>query len=164
MKIYKDVFSGDEMASDSFPVEEVGDVVLKFTTKQVVRTEGSYNMAGDEAAEQYDSSSTTVNNLLDAHRLVETFFSDKKQYMTYIKSYMGALKKHLEKNKPERVNDFMKAAQTFVKEVLANFSDYTFYMGSSSDPSAMIALMRWSEDGQTPYVYIFKDGVNEEKY
>jgi hypothetical protein len=163
MKIFKDVFSNDELASDSFPYVEEGDIVYKFTTKQIVRTEDAYNF-DSSSTEQYEGTSETVNNLVNAHRLVETAFSDKKQYMSYMKGYMGKLKSHLEKTNPGRVAAFMKAAQAFVKDVLANFDDYKFYMGESNDPSAQIVLMKWSEDGQTPYVYVFKDGVVETKY
>lgn len=84
-------------------------------------------MAGDAAAEQYDSSSVTVNNLIDAHRLSPTSF-DKKSYMTYIKGYMAKLKKHIEETNPERVQPFMKGAQSFVKTVLGDFKNFELYV------------------------------------
>jgi len=163
MIIFKDIFSGDELGSDSFPKEVEDEVVYKLTTKLITRTEDAYNLAPDALGEQYDASAVTVNNLIDAHRLVETPF-DKKSYMTHIKSYMGKLKKHLEANHPDRVKPFMTGAQAFVKKVIAEIDQYQFFTGEKMDSDAMVALMRYSEDGQTPYIYIWKDGIKEEKY
>ncbi|KAL6080602.1 Translationally-controlled tumor protein [Balamuthia mandrillaris] len=164
MKIYKDIFSEDELSSDSFPLTLEDDVVYKIETKLITKTEDGYDMAGDGAGEEtYDSTSTTVNNLVDAHRLVETSFT-KASYMTYIKGYMRKLKTHLEQNAPDRVQPFMKGAQEFIKKVVGDFSEYQFFTGESMNPDGMVVLMRYSEDGQTPFVYIFKDGCREEKY
>jgi len=81
----------DEMMSDSLPYALEDDVVYKVTTKvrffkdlkigstkytikkMIVKTEGDYNTAGDDLGEKYDPTSTTVNNLVDAHRLVVRF-------------------------------------------------------------------------------------------
>lgn len=72
----------------------------------------------------------TVNNLEDGYHLLPTSF-DKKSYGAHLKTYMGAVKAHLEKTNPERVADFMKGAQTFAKRVLGNFSEYEFYTTES---------------------------------
>merc|ERR1712039_479179 len=151
MKIFKDIFTEDELASDVYPLELEDDVILKFTTKLITRTEGNYDMAGDGGGEEtYDSTSTTVNNLVDAHKLVATDFT-KKSYMTHIKDYMARL--------------FKKRAQGFVKKVIADFDEYTFYQGEKMDiDNGMIVLSRYSEDGQTPYFFMWKDGMIEEKY
>jgi hypothetical protein len=166
MKIFKDIFTDDELASDVYPVEVEDDVILRFTTKLITRTEGNYDMAGDGGGEEsYDPTSVTVNNLVDAHKLVQTDF-DKKSYMTHIKDYMARLLKKLEADgAASRVPAFKKGAQSFVKKVIAEFSEYTFYQGEKCDiDNGMIVLSRWSEDGQTPYFYMWKDGLVEQKY
>lgn len=165
MKIFKDIFTEDELASDVYPVELEDDVILKFTTKLITRTEGNYDMAGDGGGEEtYDSTSTTVNNLVDAHKLIATDFT-KKSYMTHIKDYMARLLKKLEAENPSRVPAFKKGAQGFVKKVIADFDEYTFYQGEKMDiDNGMIVLSRYSEDGQTPYFFMWKDGMIEEKY
>merc|ERR1711941_239325 len=157
MKIFKDIFTEDELASDVYPVELEDDVILKFTTKLITRTEGNYDMAGDGGGEEtYDSTSTTVNNLVDAHKLIATDFT-KKSYMTHIKDYMARLLKKLEAENPSRVPSF--------KKVAADFDEYTFYQGEKMDiDNGMIVLSRYSEDGQTPYFFMWKDGMIEEKY
>merc|ERR1712193_351905 len=143
MKIFKDIFTEDELASDVYPLELEDDVILKFTTKLITRTEGNYDMAGDGGGEEtYDSTSTTVNNLVDAHKLIATDFT-KKSYMTHIKDYMARL----------------------LKKLIADFDEYTFYQGEKMDiDNGMIVLSRYSEDGQTPYFFMWKDGMIEEKY
>merc|ERR1711941_252377 len=129
MKIFKDIFTEDELASDVYPVELEDDVILKLIT----RTEGNYDMAGDGGGEEtYDSTSTTVNNLVDAHKLIATDFT-KKSYMTHIKDYMARLLKKVEAENPSRVPAFKKGAQGFVKKVIADFDEYTFYQGEKMD-------------------------------
>lgn len=83
---------------------------------------------GEEAVLPADAQ--TVNNLEHGYRLQPTSF-DKKSYGAHLKTYMGAVKAHLEKTNPTRVAEFMKGAQTFAKRVLGNFSDYEFYTTES---------------------------------
>jgi hypothetical protein len=42
----------------------------------------------------------------------------------YAKMYMKKIKEHLEKNKPERVDAFMKGAQEMVKWIISRFDDF----------------------------------------
>ena len=171
MIIYKDVFSGDELASDSYPHHEEGCVII-FEGKMVTIEEGDYGIAAnvdDDAAEGavadgLDASvAERVIDIVNAHKLQETPF-DKKTYLAYIKGYMSRLKAHLEKEKPERVADFMKEAQAFVKKIISTFNDYSFYTGESCDPDAMVMILFYKEDGVSPCFYVFKDGVTEERF
>ena len=56
---------------------------------------------------------------------------------------------------------FTKNVQTFVKDVLANFKEYQPFCDESMQPNGMLALMKWDEE--TPYMCIFKHGLDEEK-
>jgi hypothetical protein len=76
---------------------------------------------------------------------------------------MKAVKAYLEKNKPERVEAFEKGAQAFAKKIVANFKDYEFYTGESMDPDGMVVLLNYREDGTTPYLIFWKDGIKETK-
>ena len=113
--------------------------------------------------EGVDSTVEKVINLVDAHRLCETGF-DKKGFMTYIKGYMKSLKAKLEETNPDRVDPFIKEAQTFVKKCLGNFNEYQFFMGESMEPEAMVPLMYYAEDGMTIKFLFFADGVEAEKF
>jgi len=170
MRIFKDVFTGDELFSDSYPMKEVDDIVYEVEGKFVVEKEGDYGISAnvDEdaaegaAGEGTDRSEKKVINIVSAHRLQETGF-DKKSYMAYIKTYMARVKKHLEEHNPSRVQPFMAAAQNFVKKVIGKFDDYQFFTGMSMDIDSIIVLVAYKEDGLTPLFYVFKDGVIDEK-
>eukprot|EP01116_Phalansterium_solitarium_P006547 TRINITY_DN18883_c0_g1_i1.p1 TRINITY_DN18883_c0_g1~~TRINITY_DN18883_c0_g1_i1.p1 ORF type:complete len:171 (-),score=79.82 TRINITY_DN18883_c0_g1_i1:253-765(-) len=169
MKIYKDIISGDELFADAYPMKLIDDVVYEVESKNITKSEGNYDIGANasedpdaEKEDAFEATSETVNNVLDAHRLQTTSF-DKKSYMTYIKGYMKAVLEKLKVSNPDRVEPFQKAAQGFIKNVLAKFDDYEFYTGESMEPEAMVILKFYKEDGLIPYFYFFKDGVEEEK-
>ncbi len=74
---------------------------------------------------------------------------------------MKKVKQHLEKENPSRVETFEKQAAVFAKKVVGNFKDFDFYVGESMDPDAMVVLMNYREDGVTPYMIFWKDGLKE---
>jgi hypothetical protein len=71
------------------------------------------------------------------------------------------LKKALEDAQSKDVEVFQKNVASFVKEVLGEFKEYQFFFGESMNPDGMLALMKW--DGETPYMYFFKPGLDEER-
>ncbi len=76
---------------------------------------------------------------------------------------MKAVEGHLKEKNPERVDAFKKSAQTFIKKILENFKDYEFFTGENMNPDGMVVLLNYREDGVTPYLLFFKDGLIEEK-
>eukprot|EP01112_Ceratiomyxa_fruticulosa_P011505 TRINITY_DN3122_c0_g1_i2.p1 TRINITY_DN3122_c0_g1~~TRINITY_DN3122_c0_g1_i2.p1 ORF type:complete len:104 (-),score=17.65 TRINITY_DN3122_c0_g1_i2:317-628(-) len=79
MKIYKDIFTGDEMLSDTFKVTEVfGGTIYEVETKMVTKSNSANYDIGANASEEEadegvdDGQSYSVNNLVDAHQLSET--------------------------------------------------------------------------------------------
>ena len=162
MKVYKDIFSGDELLSDAFEVKTVDDIVYEVETKMVTVGNDGANIPGEEG-EVDDPTDVKVLNIVGAHRLVETNF-DKKQFMIYIKGYMKRISDNLEANNPARKPIFMAAAANYVKGVLANFSEYGFYTGETMDPEAAVALTIYRGEAATPNFIFFKDGLVEEKY
>ena len=70
---------------------------------------------------------------------------------------------HLEKNNPDRMAAFKAAAQPAIKKILESFKDWDFYQGESQNDDGMIALVNFREDGVTPYMLFFRDGLVEEK-
>jgi len=171
MKVFKDVFCGDELTSDALPYKYVDGVAMLVETKNLTKSLNSNfdigaNPSTEEgvAEESYDDNqAVTVNNLVDNHHLVQTQY-DKKSYMAHIKAYMKRLLEYLKENNPSRVDTFQKEAQEFVKKVLGKFDEFEFYTGEQMDPEAMVALKFYSEDGITPFFYFWKDGLKEEKY
>ncbi|KAI3633020.1 hypothetical protein MIR68_009095 [Amoeboaphelidium protococcarum] len=169
MLLYKDFLTGDEMFSDAFPIKEVGKIAYEVDCKMVQIRQGvdvdigaNASAEGGDEDEGVEEGTETVNNVVYSFRMQSTSF-DKKSYMTYIKGYMKALKAHLTEKNAERVPDFEKEVQPFVKKILENFKDYEFYVGESMNPEGMVALLNYREDGITPYLTFFRDGLTEEK-
>ena len=166
MLLYKDSIAGDEMFSDAFKITDIDDVAYEVDCRMIVIKEGDVDIGANPSAEEMEEAmedgAKTVNNVVYSFRLQETSF-DKKSYMTYIKGYMKAIQKQLAVTNPDRVETFQKGATGFVKKVLENFKDYEFYVGESMNPEGMVALLNYREDGVTPYLTYFKDGLKEEK-
>ncbi|KAL3897410.1 MAG: hypothetical protein SGCHY_003442, partial [Lobulomycetales sp.] len=74
-----------------------------------------------------------------------------------------AVKAKLQESNPDRVPIFEKKVSVFVKKILENFKDYEFYVGESMNPDGMVVLLNYREDGITPFITFFKDGVKEIK-
>jgi len=169
MIIYKDMFCGDELFSDSFPMVLIDDIVYEVQSKMVVKNEsGSFDIGANPSEEGAEDDSfddpgkITVNAIIDAHRLQPTVY-DKKAYMDHIKSYMKRILDKIKETDPARAEVFQKKAQEFVKKVLGDFKNYDFFTGESGTTEAMVVLMFYKEDGITPYFYFFKDGLIGEK-
>ena len=71
----------------------------------------------------------------------------------------------LEKDNPDRVASFKKGAVAALKMITeeTDFKDWQFFRGESMNEDGMIALMNFREDGVTPYMLFWKDGLLEEK-
>nr|6IZB_A Chain A, Translationally-controlled tumor protein [Homo sapiens] len=144
MIIYRDLISHDEMFSDIYKIREIADgLCLEVEGKMV-------------------SGGITGVDIVMNHHLQETSFT-KEAYKKYIKDYMKSIKGKLEEQRPERVKPFMTGAAEQIKHILANFKNYQFFIGENMNPDGMVALLDYREDGVTPYMIFFKDGLEMEK-
>merc|ERR1711892_904599 len=156
MMIYKDVFTGDELFSDTYPMKLVDNCMYEVYGKHITR----------KADEGTDGSSESGVDLVLNHRLVETGFGNKKDYTIYLKDYMKKVIKHLEDNgRTAEVDEFKKNINGVMKELLGKFKDLHFFTGESMDAEAMILIMdyREHEGEERPVVLAFKHGLDEEK-
>jgi len=176
MKIYKDIFSGDEMFSDTYKItlvkECVYEVVGKWETRKgdEIQLEGA-NASAEEAAEGTEEASQTGVDIVLNHRLTETSFGKKGDYATYLKGYMKNVVKKLEENgKGDQVDEFKKNIQPYISEILKDWKDLMFFVGESMDPDAMIVLgiekevEIAGEKQERPVLIFFKHGLEEEKF
>uniref|UniRef100_A0A7S0Y7F1 TCTP domain-containing protein n=2 Tax=Hemiselmis andersenii TaxID=464988 RepID=A0A7S0Y7F1_HEMAN len=174
MLIYKDIVSGDEMMSDSFPIEEIDDVMLKVTTKSVVKGAvevdiGANAAAGDGEAgaaedEGVDDTAVKVNDVVDAFNLQSMGAFDKKGILSWVKGYLKAIKERLDKDDPDRSAVFQEKSQKWVKDVLLKSpDDFEFYSGPSFNTEGALAMMVYEGENLAPHCYLFKDGLQEEK-
>jgi hypothetical protein len=58
---------------------------------------------------------------------------------------------------------FEKRAGAYAKKIIASFKDFEFLIGENMDPDGMVVLLNYREDGVTPYVTVWKDGLDEMK-
>ncbi|XP_077153478.1 translationally-controlled tumor protein [Ranitomeya variabilis] len=170
MIIFKDILTGDEMFSDIYVYKETSDgLCIEVDGKIVTRMEGQIDDAligGNASAEcQEETSEASKISGVDVvlnHKLEETAFT-KESYKQYIKDYMKAIKCKLEESNPNRVKPFMTGAAGKIKEILGNFKNYRFFTGETMNPDGMVALLDFREDGETPFLTFFKDGLELEK-
>merc|ERR1711973_615209 len=104
----------------------VDDCLYEVYGKHISRTEGDIQLEGSNASaegadadEGGDASTVSGVDLVLNHRLTETGFGSKKDYMVYLKDYM------------KKINNVM-------KELLGKFKDLQFFTGESMDADAMI--------------------------
>ncbi|KAJ2064970.1 hypothetical protein GGI17_000571 [Coemansia sp. S146] len=177
MLVYKDIISEDELFTDAFDMKTVGmtyEVECKMITvgPTSVDTGANASAEGEDGDEAVEEGATLVNNVIYSNRLHPTTF-DKKSYTIYIKGYLKAIKAKLQeaaekKNDPtseeaKRFAAFEGEAMEFVKKVLKNIKDYDFYTGESMNVDGMVVLLNYREDGVTPFLTFFRDGLTEMK-
>jgi len=168
MIIYKDIITGDEMFSDIYKIKDNG-IIIEVEGKMVSRSEDNIdgallgaNDSQEEAGEDLESTTVTGVDIVLNHKLQETGF-DKNSFKEHIKEYMKTIKAKLTESDPERVKPFMAGAQEEVKKIMGNFKNYQFFTGESMNPEGMVGMLDFREDGITPFMIFFKDGLEIEK-
>ncbi|KAL1401790.1 hypothetical protein pipiens_006369 [Culex pipiens pipiens] len=171
MKIWKDIFTGDEMFSDTYKIKLVDEVMYEVTGKFESRTLGDVQLDGanpsaEEADEGTDAATESGVDIVLNHRLCETGFADKKQFTTYLKDYMKKLVTKLEEKDPSQVEVFKTNINKVMKDLLTRFKDLQFFTGESMDCEGLIAMLEYRDiDGvSTPILLCFKHGLEEEKF
>ena len=111
-----------------------------------------------------DDNAVTVVNVVDAHQLQETQFS-QKDFMAIVKPYLKRVVEKLKASgKEDRVAGFQQGATEMIKFIVSKFSEMQFFMGQSMDPEAGICFA-YNKDGEVdPTFMFFADGMREEKY
>ncbi|KAK5646665.1 hypothetical protein RI129_005129 [Pyrocoelia pectoralis] len=172
MRIYKDIFTGDEMFSDSFKMKLVDNVLYEVYGKLIQRKHGDISIAGfnpsaEEADEGTDEAVESGVDVVLNHRLCESFaFGDKKSYTIYLKDYMKKLVDRLQKDDPDQVEVFKTNMNKVMKDILGRFKELQFFTGESMDCDGMVGLLEYREiDGDSvPVLMFFKHGLEEEKF
>ncbi|KAL8870256.1 MAG: hypothetical protein Q9174_003660 [Haloplaca sp. 1 TL-2023] len=184
MIIYKDIVTGDEIISDTYNLIEKEDAVYEVDCKKVTigadNIDIGANPSAEEADEGLDEGSKQVIDVVHGFRL--NFLGDEasgtrafgtlKDYQSQLKNsflipaYMKKVVTKLKENgaDEEKVKAFQTGATNYFKDhIKPNFKDFDFYAGESMDPDGMVVLLNYREDGVTPYVIIWRDGLTEMK-
>jgi len=172
MIIFKDLITGDEMFTDSSKYKLIDECLYEVECRHVQRRQGEIQLDGanpsqEEADEGTDESVESGLDLVLNQRLVETGFT-KNDYKNYLKTYTKSLQdkwKEMGKNDTEIAEAKSKITEA-VKKVLPKLADFQFFMGESSNPDGLIALLEYREKpggDETPIMIFFKHGLDEEK-
>jgi len=112
MKIFKDIFSGDEMFSDTYKFKLIDGVLYEVYGKLITRKLGDVTLDGanpsaEEASEGSDEAVESGVDVVLNHRLMETYaFPDKKSFTLYLKEYMKRLVDKMTENGSTEVDVF----------------------------------------------------------
>ncbi|XP_054719459.1 translationally-controlled tumor protein homolog [Uloborus diversus] len=172
MIIFKDIITGDEMFTDSSKCRLIDDCLYEVECSHVRRCQGDVQLdganpsqeEGDEGIEEVVESGL---DLVLNQRLVETGFS-KSDYKTYLKSYTKSLQEKWKEigRSDNEISDAKAKLTEAVKKVLPKIGDVQFFMGESSNPDGLIALLEYREvpgGDEKPIMIFFKHGLLEEK-
>jgi len=175
--IYQDIFTGDELCSDSFPVKVVDDVIYEFKGKHCVRKEGELRLEGANAsAEEMDEGTEeAVERGIDIimnHRLqnMTGVYGDKKTFTQWCKEYMKKLvEKMKEMGKSDaEINNFKTKMQEWVVGLLKKerFQNLEFYCSDGENAAdGQLAILEYRDEGgqEVPIVMLIKPGLEEIK-
>jgi len=172
MIIFKDLITGDEMFTDSSKYKVVDGCLYEVECRLISRKHGDVHIDGanpsqedgDEGTEEVTESGL---DLVLNQRLIETGFT-KSDFKSYLKTYTKTLQDKWKEN--EMTDEQMAEAKSkfteAVKKILPKIGDLQFFMGESSNPDGLIALLEYretSDGGETPIMIFFKHGLEEEK-
>lgn len=164
---------GDEMFTDSSKIKVVNDCLYEVECRYVTRKEGDVALdganpsaEGEDGDEGADACVVSGLDVVLNQRLVETGFS-KADYKNYLKTYTKSLMEEWKKREwsDEKIADSKAKFTEAAKTVLKKLDDCKFFLGESSNPDGMVALLEYREheNGETPILLFFKHGVEEEK-
>lgn len=144
MKVFKDIFTGDEMFSDSYPHEKVfGDSMWQVKSKYVLKDDNVviHEKGAFDADEPEDNADIEmVNNIIDSFHLQEIQLT-KKDFMAYVKGYLKRVVGWMKENgKEDRVKPFQAGATEAVKMIVGKIDEFQFFVGQAYDMEAGIAL------------------------
>ncbi|XP_060833667.1 translationally-controlled tumor protein homolog [Rhopalosiphum padi] len=173
MKIFKDIFSGDEMFSDTYKFKLVDGVLYEVYGKLITRRLGDVTLDGanpsaEEASEDNDEAVESGVDVVLNHRLMETYaFPDKKSFTLYLKEYMKRLVDKMVENGSTEVDVFKTNINKVMKDLLTRFKDLQFFTGENMDiENGMVAMLEYRDigDDNVPVLMLFKHGLDEEKF
>lgn len=166
--IYRDMVSGCEMFSVAHPHSLMAGNDAIFCVQSAMINEngdtidvgaGGNHFGGEDAdAAPLDDGGEIVNNIISTAGLVEVGFK-KKALMEWAKPYLAQVKTRLEKERPDRVEAFMKGAQLFVQTLIKEHSEYVFYVNAEMNYEGALAFARFEDEATVPKFYFFRDGL-----
>ena len=179
MKVYIDVFTNDEIISDSYkqtsPYNDASfsDVAFEVESRKVSKGGEDFGISAnvDEDAENSTGDSSgdveTVIDIVDGFSLQEQSIT-KKEFLAYIKLYIKNVCTHLEEKNPSRLEPFKQGISPLIQKIVGEFDDCTIYVGANASDQfaankAHPIVAHYVGEEVTPRFIFFKDAMREEK-
>jgi len=165
--IYRDLVTGAEMFNVAHPhvLMAENDAIIQVKSMMINENGSSIDVGGgdhfggaDPDATPLDDGEVLVNNIIATAGLIEVDFK-KKALLEWAKPYLARVKSRLEKERPERIEPFMKGAQAFMQTLIKEHSEYVFYVNSAMDYEGALAFARFDDGAVVPKFYFFRDGL-----
>lgn len=166
VKVYKDIFTEHELASDSYPQERKYEGTAIFIKSEFVELTDDCGIPNNDEDGAGGDGPTRVNNIANSFNLQETSYK-KAEYMTWVKGYMKKILEKIGATNKDREATFKAEAQKLVKFIIENIDNVTFYTNSDMNDEGMVIAALWPEDAKEnegPTFIYFADGIREEKY
>ena len=177
MLIFKDIITGDELFTDTLPLELVDDCLYEVKCTHVSRKHGDIVLDGSnpsaegEDADDGPGGGEATESGLDLvlnQRLQSTQFT-KADYKNYLKTYTKSLQQKWAEMelKEEEIKEFKEKFTQAAKKIMPKLDDVEFYVGESCNPDGMVALLEYRDrpdgSGEDAIMIFFKHGVEREK-
>jgi hypothetical protein len=165
MRVYKDLISGDELISDSYPQSLINDeTTLEVRARYTKKASDNIQIASDDVADD-DEEGETVVDVVEAFKLNEMTIS-KGEFMAWAKAYLPKVTAKLtEAGKEDRVPVFKKGATQTVKLIAGKFDEFQIFVGPSYNMEGALAFAyQKNQEDEGPTFLFFVDGMKEEKF
>merc|ERR1711959_163565 len=180
MLVYTCKKTGDEMLSDSCPIEELcGGELFRVKGKMITVggedfvLEGANASAEEEADAGGEAETEQVIDIIHAFKLSETEFT-KKEYVGYIKSFIKnymVLPMKADGVPADEIATFKTNVMEAVTLLTAKgtFEEFRFWTSEEMDPEGNIAMLYYGDEegtlgkGAHPWFYFIKNGMKSTK-
>mmetsp|Transcript_20949 Transcript_20949/g.34549 ORF Transcript_20949/g.34549 Transcript_20949/m.34549 type:complete len:182 (-) Transcript_20949:193-738(-) len=161
--VYRDVFSGDELISDAFPIRFVENILLEATAKPILIEEEILSASPNASAPHVSrTESRLVLDIVHAFHLHEVKL-DSREFATYMRSYIKRVTLYLNNTDPSRTDLLKTGGPAFVRRILADFQDCLFFKGESHDSEGGLVVLCYEADGVTGRMYYLRDGLKPDR-
>jgi len=165
MRVFKDLISGDEFFSDSFPhTVSMNDACIETMAKYVTKGAETVMLATDE--EEEETEGVTVIDIQDKFGLNEIQGWSKQEFMMWARGYLQKTSAKLtELGKADRIPGFKKGATELVKLIAGKWSEMQLFCGEKMDyEGALCFAYQKEQEDEGPTFLFFRDGLKEMKY
>lgn len=161
MRVFKDLISGDEMFSDSYPHTLINDEAIIEARARYTKKGSDFVAIASDDVDEDDGDGETVVDIVDAFSLAEVGGWSKKDFMTWAKGYLKSTVEQLTKlGKEERIPGFKKGATEAVKFIAGKWDEMQVFSGQGAnyDGALAFAYQKNQEDEGPTFLY-FADGM-----